>query len=50
MILFWFASCRQQIIEQHPNIFTSEKRDRQGNDYGWGGVLMSPGWEYCGVR
>ena len=41
LILFWFASCRQQIIDNYPNIFESPKGEKSGNDYGWGGVLMA---------
>lgn len=42
LILFWFASCRQQIIRAYPNIFTqSEGEEQGGNDYGWSGVLMN---------
>lgn len=41
--LFWFASCRQAIVNSYPNIFVApEKQDKSTsqNDYGWGGVLM----------
>lgn len=42
VVLFWFASCRQEIINQYPNIFSQEKNggEKLGNNYGWGGVLM----------
>jgi len=44
LILFWFASCRQNIINSFPNIFTTpddQYGDRVGNDYSWGGMLLS---------
>lgn len=43
ILLFWFASCRHHIINSYPNLFNAqdEAGERQGNDYGWGGVLLS---------
>jgi len=46
IILFWFASCRQHIISQYQNLFRSPEDDdtpgeRVGNDYAWGGLIMS---------
>lgn len=41
LILFWFASCRQQIVENNPDIFTAPSPDKVGPDFGWGGVLLS---------
>lgn len=43
IIIFWFASCRQKIIKSYPNIFESKNEEvkRVGNDYGWGGLLIS---------
>lgn len=46
LILFWFASCRQSIIDSFPNIFDAPKEmeiagERMGNDYGWGGMLLA---------
>lgn len=46
LLLFWFASCRQTIIGAYPNIFDADQPDsphleRVGNDYGWGGLLLS---------
>lgn len=46
LIVFWFACCRHQIIKSYPNIFKREsdmqvKGERVGNDYGWGGLLLS---------
>ena len=39
LLLFWFASCRQSIIEQYPDLFTSQ--GGQGSKYGWGALLMA---------
>jgi hypothetical protein len=42
LIVFWFASCRSEIIKAYPNIFnTSDEDEKGGNDYGWGAVIMS---------
>ena len=45
LLTFWFASCRQHIIASYENIFSAPgdgiKGEKTGNDYGWGGVLMS---------
>ena len=41
LLLFWFASCRHQIIISFPNVFKAPQGERVGNDYGWGGVLLS---------
>lgn len=43
LILFWFASCRHAIIAAYPNLFdtTGNKAEKVGNDYGWGGLLIS---------
>lgn len=41
LLLFWFASCRTSIISQYQNIFRSKDDERQGNDYAWGGMLLS---------
>lgn len=49
IILFWLASCRHQIIKAFPNVFDSGSssdpndpwKNNTGNDYGWGGVLLS---------
>lgn len=42
VILFWFASCRQAIIERYPSVFSrrSKMQDGDGSQYGWAGVLM----------
>lgn len=43
IIIFWFASCRQQIIRDYENIFkaTDNNKRHVGNDYGWGGILLA---------
>jgi hypothetical protein len=45
LLLFWFASCRQKIIGDYPNLFTppedEPQGERVGNDYGWGGIIMA---------
>lgn len=38
--LFWFASCRQAILSEWPDIFTTPTEEREGNDYAWGGLLL----------
>lgn len=40
LLLFWFASCRQAIVDSYPNVFTGQPQS-DGNQYGWGGVLLS---------
>ncbi len=40
LVVFWFASCRQEIIESYPNVFVQNTSDRKTNNYGWGGVIM----------
>lgn len=40
LLVFWFASCRRYIIEQYPLVFKPPKGETQGNDFGWGGVLL----------
>ncbi|MCB0597765.1 MAG: hypothetical protein KDD28_27045 [Phaeodactylibacter sp.] len=42
VILFYFASSRQQIISGYQNLFSQDKRqvERVGNDYGWGAMLI----------
>lgn len=43
VLLFWFASCRQDIISRYPNLFSQDNRKdaaRVGNDYGWGALLI----------
>ena len=41
LLIFWFASCRKYIIEQYPLVFKPPKGEKQnGNDFGWGGVLL----------
>ena len=41
LILFWFASCRQSIVDNYPKVFTSDKKKSSGPDYGWGGLMMT---------
>lgn len=41
LILFWFASCRQQIVERYPKVFQREAHADGGVGYGWGGVLLA---------
>lgn len=45
LIVFWFASCRQAIIEAFPNIFSEANAEkygeRVGNDYSWAGMLLA---------
>lgn len=40
LIIFWFASCRQHIVNTYDKVFTTEDKNT-GPDYGWGGVLLS---------
>lgn len=40
IILFWFASCRQVIIENYAGLFTSSSARPIGRTYGWGEVIM----------
>lgn len=39
LIVFWFASCRQAIIQQYPDLFSGG--GGQGSKYGWGALLMA---------
>lgn len=44
LLLFWAMSCRASIIAAYPRVFVPRKEstaDRNPNDYGWGGVLLS---------
>jgi hypothetical protein len=41
-IVFWFASCRQMIIDSYPNLFGQGSSESEGeSSYGWGGVLLN---------
>jgi|GEM_PF-1671678 hypothetical protein len=41
LIVFWFASCRHQIIKGYANIFQEPDGTEQGgNDYGWATLLL----------
>jgi hypothetical protein len=39
LMVFWFASCRQTIINQYPDLFNAQ--NGEGSKYGWGSVLMA---------
>ncbi|MEL6968641.1 MAG: hypothetical protein AAFO02_00620 [Bacteroidota bacterium] len=39
LLVFWFASCRQAIIDDYPDLFTGQ--GGQSSKYGWGGLLMA---------
>lgn len=39
LLVFWFASCRQEIINSYPDLFTGH--DGAGSKYGWAGTLMA---------
>lgn len=39
VVVFWFASCRQQIADSYPKVFKAG--GERGKSYGWGGVLLS---------
>jgi hypothetical protein len=41
VLLFWFASCRQQIINRYPKVFSRADGGESGTNYGWGGVLLA---------
>ena len=42
LILFWFASCRQEIAERYPKVFKrAGNGGKQGVGYGWGGLLLT---------
>lgn len=42
LLVFWFASCRQHIIDTYPALFDSEATGGGSkNAHGWGGVLMA---------
>ena len=41
LIVFWFASCRHQIIKGYANIFQEpDSTENAGNDYGWATLLL----------
>ena len=40
LLTFWFASCRQAIIEEHSELFSAPSR-KEANTFCWGGVLMA---------
>lgn len=38
LIMFWFASCRESIVSQYPEVF---QRSEGGSDSNWGEVLLA---------
>lgn len=41
VMLFWFASCRQVIVNTYPKVFRKDGDGSEKPGYGWGGVLLS---------
>lgn len=42
ILVFWFTSCRQQIVKRYPNIFKSATEGEQGgNNYGYAALLLN---------
>lgn len=41
LMLFWFASCRQEIINNYPAIFKASGEDSEPDAFGWGAVLLN---------
>lgn len=41
LLLFWFASCRQAIINNYPRVFISSKGDSQQESTDWAAILLS---------
>lgn len=43
VILFWFTSCRQAIVDQYPQVFKRASKVGWQNrtDFGWAGVLLA---------
>lgn len=41
LIIFWFASCRQHIIEKYPRVFRQVDEETSSISYGWGGLLLA---------
>lgn len=39
LIIFWFASCRETIMNRYPKVFHASGGDP--NAYGWGGVMLA---------
>jgi hypothetical protein len=42
LIIFWFASCRQQIINQYSNVFKQDDNKKESDVYGWGSSTTEP--------
>lgn len=40
LLVFWFASCRDQIVKNNPGVFQSGGK-KQGRNFGWAGVLLN---------
>ena len=40
VILFWFASCREDIANQYPKVFKRSGGSGKSSEYGWAGVLL----------
>ena len=40
LIVFWFASCRQSIINQYSKVFIKSEVESTKPGYGWGGLLL----------
>lgn len=42
LIIFWFASCRQQIVERYSKVFRKNGNAGESQPgYGWGGVMLA---------
>jgi hypothetical protein len=43
LLTFWVTSCRAAFMKEYPRVFKTkvDEPEREGNDYGWGGVLLS---------
>lgn len=41
LLVFWFASCRQQIVKRYPTIFTRGGENTTGNNYGYAALLLN---------
>lgn len=41
LIMFWFASCRQQIINTYTNVFQEGSTKEEADKYGWSAVLLN---------
>lgn len=41
LLLFWFACCRQEIINSFPDLFSQDSSRSTPSKYGWGATLMA---------